>query len=341
MATLAPIDPFQIVEAAGNLTLNGAVITVTGDMRTNGNLSIPGVCPILCLGINAAAITGTNILNLSGVTANATYGGSFTHAGVWVPLLEQFTPKSGSVSRQPVTVDDTGCPAACVQPSLPAGVTATSLGGHNGAATAYNAITNTVTLTSGALTFPSGDYILCNVNATGGSVATNIASSASTPVRIFIDSPSSSRCSGNGLGSAQGNFASTVGVANVISGITALTGSSQLQIYLVGNGTANGTNLTITGPALTSLTYSMFVYAPMSAVSLSNAVLVAGNYIGNNVTMSPLAGLTLALSENLGLNNYSLANGVGVFHVSQYTECTGTAAVPNYPLPEPDPTVGC
>ncbi|MGI8801211.1 MAG: hypothetical protein ACR2KV_03430 [Solirubrobacteraceae bacterium] len=340
LATLAPIDPFQVVEATGKLTLNGAAITVTGDMRANGDLAIPGVCPVVCLGINAAVITGTNVLSLSGLGANITYGAppsAFTPAGVFTSLLETYTPHANSVNRTPVTIDDTGCPSACVQPSLPSGVTGTTLGGTNGVvANAYDATKNTVTLTSNNLVFTPGDYILCDFKATGGSVSTNIPAASTTPVRIFIDSPTSSRCSSNGLGGSQGNFTSSVGVANVISGATALIGSSQLQIYLAGNGTAHGTQVTITGPALTSLTYSMFLYAPLSDVTLSNAALVAGNYIGDDVTMSPLAGLTLALTQNVGLNNYTLANGVGVFHVAHYTECT-----PVYPLPEPDPTVGC
>jgi Tfp pilus assembly protein PilX len=319
MATLAPIDPFQLVEAGGNLTLNGAAIVATGDMRADGNLSIPGI------GLTGA-ITGTNALNLSGLTANITYGGAFTHATLFVPVLETFTHQSGAVSRDPVTVDDTGCPLACVTPSLPSGVSAASLGGKNGAAAAYDAIKNTINLTSSALTFAPGDYVLCNFNATGGSVSTNIASTSSTPVRIFIDSPTSSRCSSNGLGATQGNFNSSVGVSNLVGGVIGLTGSSQLQIYLVGNGTANGTTATIGG----GLTESMFLYAPMSSVNISGLAF-EGNAIGNDVTLN-----AVTLLENLAVNDYSLANAVGVFHVAHYTECT-----PVYPLPEPDPTSGC
>jgi len=328
MATLAPVDPFQLIEAAGNLTLNGAVIAVTGDMRTNGNLSIPGVCPVICLGLKAATITGTNLLNLSGLTANVTYGGGFSKADVFLPVLETFTPQASSVSRQAVSVDDTGCPSACVVPSLPSGVTATTLGGNNGGGgtRAYDPTTNTVTLTRNTMTLTPGDYILCNFNATGGSVTANITSSTSTPVRVFIDSPTSSRCSGNGLGSNQGNFNSTVGVSNLVGGVTSLTGSSQFQLYVVGNGTAHGTTVTIGG----SLTESMFLYAPTSDVTISGLVF-EGNAIGDNVTLN-----AATLLENVSLNNYSLANAVGVFHVSQYTECT-----PVYPLPEPDPTSGC
>jgi Tfp pilus assembly protein PilX len=319
LATLAPIDPFQLVEAAGNLTLNGTAIVATGDMRANGNLSIPGN------GL-AAAIAGTNVLNLSGLGANITYGGSLSHAAIFAPVLETLTSQTGAVTRSAVTVDDTGCPSACVTPSLPSGVTAASLGGKNGVATAYDSTKNTITLTSNALTFAPGDYVLCNLSATGGSISTNIASTSSTPVRIFIDSPSSTRCSSNGLGSAQGNFATSVGVSNLVGGVISLTGSSQFQIYVVGNGTANGTTVTIGG----ALTESMFLYAPMSSVSVTGLAF-EGNAIGYDVTMN-----AATLLENLAVNNYSLANSVGVFHVAHYTECT-----PVYPLPSPDPTSGC
>ncbi|MEA2370386.1 MAG: hypothetical protein QOH12_780 [Solirubrobacteraceae bacterium] len=321
MATLAPIDPFQLVEAGGNLTLNGAAIVATGDMRAGGNLSIPGI------GL-AGAITGTNALNLSGLTANITYGGTFSHASIFVPVLETFTSQAGAVNRTAVTVDDTGCPSACVTPSLPSGVTAASLGGHNGVATAYDSTKNTITLTSNALTFAPGDYVLCNLNATGGSISTNIASTSSTPVRIFIDSPTSTRCSSNGLGSAQGDFSTSVGVSNLVGGAISLTGSSQFQIYVVGNGTtgAGGSTVTIGG----GLTESMFLYAPTSEVTISGLAF-EGNAIGYDVTMN-----AATLLENLAVNNYSLANQVGVFHVAHYTECT-----PVYPLPSPDPTSGC
>jgi Tfp pilus assembly protein PilX len=328
MATLAPIDPFQLAEAGGALTLNGVAIVATGDMRANGDLKIPGTCVVVLVQVCTAAITGTNALNLSGLTANVTYGGSFSHAGVFVPLLETFTPQPAAVNRTAVTVDDTGCPSACVTPSLPSGVTAASLGGKNGAATAYDPTTNTVTLKSQALTFAPGDYILCNFNATGGSVSTNIASTSSTPVRIFIDGPTSSRCSSNGLGAAQGNFNSSVGVSNLVGGVIGLTGSSQLQIYVVGNGStgAGGATVTIGG----GLTESMFLYAPTSEVSVTGLAF-EGNAIGYDVTLN-----APTLLENLAVNNYSLANAVGVFHVAHYTECT-----PVYPLPQPDPTSGC
>jgi hypothetical protein len=322
MATLAPIDPFQVVESAGNLTLRGAAIAVTGDMRTNGNVALPGVCVIVC----SATIIGTNLFGGS-LAANVTYGGTFTHAAnVFVDTLDTFTPAVGSVNRQAITVNDSGCPSACVQPSLPSGVTASTLGGTNGAATAYDSTKNTVTMTGGTLTLTPGDYVFCNFNATGGTVKTNIPAASTTPVRIFIDSPTSTRCSSNGLGASQGSFNSTVGVSNLVGGAISLTGSSLFQLYVVGNGTANATTVNIGG----NLIESMFLYAPMSSVTLT-ALTFEGNVIGNNVDLT-----ATTILQNIGLNNYSLANNVGVFHVSQYSECT-----PVYPLPTPDPTSGC
>jgi Tfp pilus assembly protein PilX len=327
MATLAPIDPFQVVESAGNLTLRGLTIAVTGDMRTNGSLAVPGaaVCVVVCLPA-AATLTGTNLFGGS-LSANITYGGSLVPpAGVFARVLETLTPATGSVSRQAITINDSGCPSACVKPSLPSGVTASTLGGTNGAATAYDATKNTVTMTGSTMTFTPGDYVFCDFNVTGGTVKTNIPAASTTPVRIFIDSPTSTRCSSNGLGASQGNFKSTVGVSNLVGGAISLAGSSQFQIYLVGNGTANGTSVNIGG----SLVESMFLYAPMSSVTVT-ALTFEGNLIGNNVDLT-----APTILQNIGLNNYSLANNVGVFHVSQYTECS-----PVYPLPSPDPTVGC
>ena len=327
MATLAPIDPFQVVESAGNLTVRGAAIAVTGDMRTNGDLTLPGVsvCVVVCTPA-AATITGTNLFG-GALAANITYGRNLVPpAGVFARVLETFTPAGGSVSRQAITVNDSGCPSACVQPSLPTGVTASSLGGINGAATAYDSTKNTVTMTGGTMTFTPGDYVFCDFNVTGGTVKANTPAASTTPVRIFIDSPTSTRCSSNGLGAGQGNFKSTVGVSNFVGGVISLAGSSEFQIYVAGNGTANGTTVNIGG----NLVESMFLYAPLSSVTMT-ALTFEGNLIGNDVDLA-----APTILQNIGLNNYSLANNVGVFHVAQYSECT-----PVYPLPEPDPTVGC
>ncbi len=326
LATLAPIDPFQVIEASGNLTLKSLTTTVSGDMRVNGDLSVPGTCLVVC----TANLNDTNLLN-GALTGNVTYGGSFTHASVFVSLLETYSHVASAVSRKAITVDDSNCPSTCTHPDLPTGVTAASLGGLNASSgAAYNSVTHAVSMTHGTMTFTPGDYFFCDFHVTGGVVQTNIPASSSAPVRIFIDSPTSSRCSANGLGATQGTFQTTVGLSNLVGGAISLTGSAYLQIYVVG-GSATATPVNIGG----GLTESMFLYAPTSDVGMS-VTAFEGNLIGHDVTITGQTGLALALTQNIGLNNYSLANNVGAFHVAQYSECT-----PVYPLPQPDPTVGC
>jgi hypothetical protein len=317
-ATLNTVDPFQAIEANGNITLQSfAATVVNGDMRTNGSFSQSGL-----------TYTQTNLFNGS-LAGNVTYGTTKSF-GALLPLVTT-TKQAESVSRGAITINDTGCPSACVTPSLPAGVTATTLGGTNGLASAYNASTDAVAMTGGTMTLTPGDYIFCDFNVTGGTVKTNVPASSTTPVRIFIDSPSSSRCSANGLGAGQGNFRTSVGMQNLVGGVTTLLGSTELQIYLASGSHSNPSTVSIGG----SLTESMFIYAPTSNVTMT-ALSFFGNMIANNVSVTGVAGTLLTISENLGLSNYSLANAVGTLYPTQYTECT-----PVYPLPTPDPTSGC
>lgn len=82
------------------------------------------------------------------------------------------------------------------------------------------------------------------------------------------------------------------------------------------------------------------VYAPSSRVNVSNCttVLLAdvcgaiqGAVIGDDVTVK-----TTLFTQDIDLSAYPLYSGLGAFHVEQYIECT-----PVYPLPSPDPAVGC
>ena len=81
----------------------------------------------------------------------------------------------------------------------------------------------------------------------------------------------SARCSGNGLGSAQGNFIATPGVGNLLGNVLGATGASGLQIYVVGDQAAspydNATNVTIGGAGVIE---NYVVYAPTSRVNVSN-----------------------------------------------------------------------
>jgi hypothetical protein len=167
---------------------------------------------------------------------------------------------------------------------------------------AYNGAVgvDTFTATSGTYSFAPGDYVFCNFSATGTALI-NAAPSSSAPVRIFIDSPTSSRCSndhftqtggvwnggnftaGNGINNGVGN-GNVTGLANSVT--TALA-SSGVQIYVVGDQSASSTppydsatSVNITSPPTCTgsflgvcislsnpLTQAYVVYAPTSSVT--------------------------------------------------------------------------
>jgi hypothetical protein len=327
-AILAPLDPFQAVEASGNLTMSGIKVlgisvasTLNGNARANGSVTLPTV------------FANTNLSG--GLLGTVTYGTSYTGPLVALSNVKQAT---SSFTRSPVSISPSkaSCPAA--DASVPRQASCLDLG------SAYKSATNTISMSSGTLAFPPGDYVFCNFNVTGGTITAN--STASAPVRIFIDSSQSARCSANGLGSAQGNFIATPGLGNLLGNVVGATGASGLQIYVVGDQAAspydNATTVTIGGSGVIE---NYVVYAPTSKVNVSNCLVsinllgletdtcaaIQGAVIGDDVTVQ-----ASVFTQDLDLSSYPLYSGLGAFHVQQYVECT-----PVYPLPSPDPTSGC
>jgi hypothetical protein len=213
----------------------------------------------------------------------------------------------------------------------------------------YSATTESIYCTSGcsALTFQPGDYVFCDFQYNG---PVSLNPSSTQAVRIFIDNPHSSRCSGisgnhtgtqpTGFQPTYGNFVATHGVGNLLGS----THPSQGQVYVAGNGSNNGTVAYSTGDTTLSA-QDMFLYAPTSNVTVSagqrcstllgqtlctTAGTLAGAFIGWDLTVGGTA-----IAQDLGLLNYPLSNTLGPFHVKQYVECT-----PAYPLPSPA-TSGC
>jgi hypothetical protein len=363
LAVLAPIAPLRTLEAQGNLTITGlsalglGASTVYGNISAAGSLSMPTVTVISNL---------DNIAN--GPLGTATYGSGAAPPCVCVPAP---TKSSTPVLRQPITVASTkaSCPDVADTCS---GIT-TTIGSVGG----YNAANDTFSLSSGNATFAPGDYVLCSFHATGGTVTAQ--PTAAAPVRIFIDSPSSARCNSGTTNAAlnqyndmadpyRGNFIAANGVVNGgIAGLGGLVASSGLQIYVVGdrntvNPYDNGTTVTIGTDcvavlcASNTVTQSMIVYAPTSAVSMytgSCALLhlictggvFEGALIGDTVTAQALTFL-----ENLGIGNYPLYNGVSVFHPLQFVQCssqpfkTVSGVITSYTRLQADPAIdtnGC
>ncbi|HWF35844.1 MAG TPA: hypothetical protein VG295_10725, partial [Solirubrobacteraceae bacterium] len=180
--------------------------------------------------------------------------------------------------------------------------------------TSTNEIYNTSSSTT--LSFAPGDYVFCNFETNGPVNIT--ASSSSAPVRIFIDTnaahcpgtPSHSGSLPTNFKSSGSNFIANQGIGGLIGGVTGTLSPSQVQVYVVGSG-----SVTTSG----SVANAFFLYAPQATVSVASTVSFTGTVIGYDVTMN-----TILYTQSLGLNNYPISSSLGIFHTSQYRQCTNS-----------------
>jgi hypothetical protein len=354
-AILTPFMPWRTLEAGHNLTfdvppaLNALGLKVAGTTAFNGtaaagnNLTLDGQSLV-----NTFAATGISLSNgLTSPTA-LDYCNALTETNIQLSLaLGNITkPSSGCsdlVNRSTIQLSSTKPNCA---PTTGV-VNCSTLFSPN---VDYSSATDSIYCTSScpALTFQPGDYVFCDFQY-NGSVSLNASSTQA--VRIFIDNPGSSRCPGvsathsggtppAAFQSHYGNFVATHGVGNLLG----VTHPSQAQVYVVGNGSNDGTVAYATGDSSLLGTLSgeyMFLYAPTSNVTVSggqscilgtcvNAGTLSGAFVGYDVDAS-----ATAITEDLGLLNYPLSNTLGPFHVKQYVECP-----PAHPLPA-TATSGC
>lgn len=331
-ANLATVDPFKTVEAVHNLTFEVPLAeTFNGSARAGHNLTFSGL----------GAFTGASILGPGGSLigpATIDYGCEKELKGLVIPVAVEIkrVPAAGECkepffARRSISISPSkpSCPSSCS--SLTGYVS-----GRGPAEKANPLLTNEneIYITSGAtlkLT-PGSDYVFCSF-VTNGPVEIAEGSNSTLPVRIFIDSPSSSRCSGfeKHGGITAGSFTATKGIG------TSVLSPSQLQIYMVGNGTNNGTKFTSSGGSIAS---GFLLYAPQTEVSETAPVSFTGTLIGYDVKIN-----TLVYTQDLGLNNYPLSNSAGVFHISGYTQCpannTSGSAVTELTLNVSTDTSGC
>jgi hypothetical protein len=318
-AILSPIDPFQAIEATGNLTFHGAGLsatTINGDVRTDGDWTVSGL----------SGVNGLNLLGPGGGlarTAHFQYGpGGSLNRGV-LSLLPAPTRLQSNFTRQTISV-------ASSKPDCPSGLS-------TNCPTGYVPATHSFSLSAGQVAnFASGDYVFCNFNAAANSTVTTATSGG--PVRIFIDSPQSSRCSGV---SGAGNFSASTVLNGLVN--SSLLDPRNLQIYVAGNCDSNGQNCTgptssvslnAGGVVLGGVNQSFFLYAPKSTVNITFPALAStfeGSIIGQDVTLN--TSVATVITQDLRLNDMPLASGVGVFGVQQYIECQpevpAAADVPN------------
>jgi Tfp pilus assembly protein PilX len=300
---LAPISPLQAIEGMGNVTIHGLTVlglpvaaVLNGNVVSRGTLTTPSI------------FAGLNLSNgLVATLAAPSFSGGLSIANA------QTVSASQIIARPTVTINS--AKADCPSGGCPAG---------------YTAATHTFSMSSGTVTFQPGDYVFCNFSATGGILKANPTSSA--PVRIFIDSPTSSRCAGNAYAKSGGvwnggNFRADLGISNLLSGTVAPSG---VQIYVVGD-TAydNGNTVTIgrsTG-ALNQVTQAMVVYAPTSTVTMNTGCIAGlactgvfqGALVGDNVDVT-----ASTITEDVDLGNYPLYDGIAVFRPIQFIQCNST-----------------
>jgi Tfp pilus assembly protein PilX len=310
-AILNPVDPFNMVEATGNLRFNSLLATtLNGDVRTNGNLTVSGL-----------GLVGANVLGSDGSLlrlANAQYGG--TYSGVL--SVANLIHTTSSFTRAPVSISAT-------KPDCWNGTGTQGAAGPCPSSTFYNSVTHKLSVGSGqTLTLASGDYVFCGVSVVaasgflgltpGGTL--NTSATAGAPTRIFIDSPSSVRCTGV---SGTSTPLSLLGRLNTIT-----TTPSAMQIYIAGNGTPGGTAATVDASLTSTLTPAFFLYAPDTDVTMK-VTTFEGNVIGHDVTFTGSAAATL--SQDLGLSNLPLSSSIGLFTRKQYVQCSGVVPPPTTP----------
>lgn len=304
---LRPIDPFSGIEATGDLTFGGSGLvsttTLNGNARANGNVSFPGLLSVF---------TNTNIsLAPLSVTGSLEYAGTASAGGVGINLTTSTQTSSPPVHRTAVTISPSkrDCPvsfATCGTNYIQG----------------YDATTHAWSPTSN-VTLPAGDYVFCKMTVPSGVTITTAASS-STPVRIYIDQPSSARCSGTGSGAGNLSFAGRISDVNVQP--------TAFQIYVADNGT--GGNSTATFNFTSSLVGSALLpgftfYAPDTDVTMTY-VDFQGTVVGHNVTMTPAAICVLVcvrtgvITQDLNVNNLPLSPQLSTFYPQQYSECRPT-----------------
>jgi Tfp pilus assembly protein PilX len=303
-AILKPVDPFSMIEATGNLSFPGLVTTLNGDVRTNGNLSLGFL----------GTLVGANVLGSDGTLlrlANVQYGGSYSGL-LSIPAPVHTSP---TIDRDPVTISPSKVDCV-VGAAIPGGA------GSCPAASSYSSVTHKLTITSGqTVTLGPGDFVFCGVSTVpvsgflgstpGGTL--NTSASAAAPTRVFIDSPTSARCTG---ASPSSTPLSLQGKLNTIS-----TTPSAFQFYIAGNGTPGGSSAIIDASLGSTVLPAFFLYAPDTNVTMKTGAAFEGNIIGHDIAFSNV--LATVYTQDLGLSTFPLSASIGVFSRKQYVQCTG------------------
>jgi hypothetical protein len=273
-----------------DLNLNQSA-TITGDTQSNGNINLNGSQTRICGG-TATPGPGQTINPAS----RACTGGTTDTPIVLAPVNQgDAGPPTNNNSNARI------CAAA---------------GDPCSGSVNYNPTTRRLLISGGSLTLSGSVYSFCQLDMEGNSQL-NVAPGAS--VQIYIDSPE--HCPGQypALGSVGGmSFSNNSSITNPSNNPT------HLQLYVVGSSTAGVCSSSpLPSPnkcgvvlGNNNTTYLM-LYAPNSAVELSNNLSVFGAVAAKQITMSNNTHITYQDSVSTVVSR----SVYPVFKVQGYREC--------------------
>jgi hypothetical protein len=345
------IEPFMMLEANHDLTFQVPAATAfNGTARIGHKLFFDLQSSLVSTFVGTNILNGGSIIERSsidvGCPGNAGPNNAYTFENK--PALSTFLPTvlGGFNVANPQTCS---APYWFNRPVLsishwkldcPSSSSCSSLTGYSNT----NGTQHEIFINNGAqLNLAPGDYVFCSFQTNGPVNVT--ASNNTAPVRIFVDSPNSSRCSGfqahpnpgpppglpSGFQTGAGSFVAQQGIGGLIGGVVTTLSPAAVQVYVVGDGTPDDTVAT-SGPV--SAANGFFMTAPSSKVTVSSLVALTGAMIGYDVTVN-----TILYNQALSFGNYSgsisgassgsssgstSGNSYGLFRPSQYVQCTNT-----------------
>jgi hypothetical protein len=284
-----------------DLNLNNSA-TITGNTQSNGNINLNGSQTSICGG-TATPGPGKTITP----TSRACSPGTADTPIVLAPVNQGDARTNNSDARICAAGGD-----AC------------------SGSVSFNSTTRRLLISGGSLTLSGSVYSFCQLDMQGNSQL-NIAPGAH--VQIYIDSPEN--CPGQypTLGSVGGmSFSNNSSITNPNNDPTFL------QLYVVGSSTAGVcSNSPLPVPnkcgvllGNNNTTYLM-LYAPNSAVELSNNIVVLGSVAAKQITMSNNTHITYQDSVSTVVSR----SVYPVFKVQGYRECAPAPPTGN------DPSANC
>ncbi len=302
----------SVLEGAGVIGVEDITLDNSADIRvgvgTNGNVKLQNnasICGNIRHGVGKEATFTNNSQQCSG------YG--ITEGNETLPPVSSFMPTDIATNNSDYRL------VMCTKTSpekVPTGCQSDSYvaNGNKGftATVPWNATTRTIsTAQNSTLTLSGGDYFICSLVLSNNS---HLIMAAEAHVRIFFDTPES--C-GLKAGAEQLSLSNNTDIQS--TGYQA--GSNDLPgLYMTGSTTIS-TKATFSNNSGT--TNEFILYAPNTAISISN----------NATYKGVLAGKTISLSNNARIEQDSgfkppQIGGATLYARQSYVECVGASASP-------------